>query len=70
MFKVLILICAAGLDRSACNPNTALDVIRGPVAQTMSQCVHESQATAAQANIAPDPARGYMKIVCQGAQPS
>jgi hypothetical protein len=70
MFKVLILICAVGVDRSACTPQTAIDIIRGPVAHTMSQCVHESQTTMAQTSIAPDPGKQYMKIVCAGVQSS
>ncbi len=64
MFKVLILICAVGVDRSACTPQTAIDVVRGPPAHTMSQCIHESQTTLAQTSIAPEPGKQYMKIVC------
>lgn len=70
MFKVLILICAVGLDRSACTPDTAVDVVRGPPAQTLSQCVHESQTTLAQTSIAPEPGKQYMKIVCASDQNS
>ncbi len=70
MFKVLILICAASVDRSACTPQTAVDVVRGPMAQTMSQCVHESQTTLAQTSIAPEVGKQYMKIVCSSEQNS
>ena len=70
MFKVLILICAMGVDRSACTPATAIDVVRGPPAHTMSQCIHESQTTLAQTSIAPEPGRQYMKIVCASDQNS
>ena len=66
MFKVLILICAASLDRGACTPQTAVDVVRGPPQHTMSQCMHESQTTLAQTTIAPEPGKQYMKIVCTG----
>jgi hypothetical protein len=70
MFRVLILICAVGIDHSACNQKTAVDVVRGPPAHTMSQCMHESQTTMAQTSIAPEPGKQYMKIVCAGDQPS
>jgi hypothetical protein len=70
MFKVLILICAIGTDHSACTKDTAIDVVRGPTAQTMSQCIHESQVTLAQTSIAPQPGKQYIKIVCAGTQSS
>jgi hypothetical protein len=64
MFRVLILICAFGVDHSACTPNTAIDIVRGPPAHSMSQCMHESQTTMAQTSIAPEAGKQYMKIVC------
>ena len=70
MFKVLILICAVGVDRSACTPANAVDVVRGPPAHTLSQCVHESQTTLAATSIAPEPGKQYMKIVCASDQNS
>ena len=48
VFKVLILICAVNVDHAACTPDTAIDIVRGPPAHTMSQCIHESQTTLAQ----------------------
>ncbi len=65
MFKVLILICAATLDHAACTPQTATDVVRGPLAHTVDQCIKESQATLAQTSIAPEAGKQYMKIVCE-----
>ena len=70
MFKVLILICSVGIDRSACTPQTAVDVVRGPLAHTMSQCMHESQTTMALTSIAPEAGKQYMKIVCASVQSS
>ena len=64
MFKVLILICAMTTDRAACTPDTAVDIVRGPPAHTMSQCVQESQSTLAQTTLAPEAGKQYMKIVC------
>ena len=70
MFKVLILICAASLDHAACTPDTAIDIVRGPPARSLSQCVHESQTTLAQPSIRPEMGEQYMKVVCAGDQPS
>ena len=64
MFKVLILICAANLDRAACTPDTALDIVKGPRAHSLSQCVTESQATLARTTLVPEPGKQYLKIVC------
>jgi len=66
MFKVLILICASTIDHSACTPTTATDVVRGPVARTITQCIQESQSTLAQTSIAPEAGKQYMKVVCAG----
>ena len=70
MFKVMILICAMSGDHAACTPETAIDVVKGPPAHTMSQCMHESQTTLAMTSIKPDPGKQYMKVVCTGDQPS
>ena len=70
MFKVLILICAVTIDRSACTPENAVDIVRGPPAHSMSQCIHESQTTLARTTLAPDPGKQYMKVVCASDQTS
>ena len=70
MFKVLILICGVAVDRSACTQANAIDIVRGPLAHTMSQCLHESQTTLASTAIAPEPGQQYMKIVCASDQNS
>ena len=64
MFKVLILICAMGVDHAACTKESAVDIVRGPPAHTLSQCMHESQTTLAQTAIAPEPGKQYLKVVC------
>lgn len=70
MFKVMILICAINVDHSACTPDTAIDIVRGPPAHSLSQCMHESQATLAMTSIKPEAGKQYMKVVCAGDQPS
>ncbi len=70
MFKVLILICASTVEHAACTPATAIDIVRGPPARSLSQCVHESQTTIAMTSIKPEIGKQYMKVVCAGDQPS
>ena len=70
MFKVLILICANSVEHAACTPDTAIDIVRGPPAHSLSQCVHDSQATLAQTSIRPELGKQYMKVVCAGDRPS
>ena len=70
MFKVLILICASTIEHAACTPATATDVVRGPMAHTVNQCIQESQATIAQTSLKPEEGKQYMKIVCASQQNS
>lgn len=70
MFKVLILICAVGIERDACTQDTALDIVKGPQARSMSQCMHESQSTLAQTALVPEPGKQYLKIICQSEKTS
>lgn len=70
MFKVLILICAVNVDHAACTPDTAVDVVRGPPAHSLSQCMHESQSTLAQTSLAPEAGKQYLKVVCASDQNS
>ena len=70
MYKVMILICAMAVDHAACSPSTAIDIVRGPPAHSLSQCMHESQTTLATTSIAPDPGKQYMKVVCASDRPS
>ena len=70
MYKVTILICAMAVDHAACNPSTALDIVHGPPAHSLSQCMHESQTTLATTSIAPEPGKQYMKVICSTDRPS
>jgi len=44
MIKVLILVCALGLDRGACQPDSARVVLRGPAADNPVACMFTGQA--------------------------
>ena len=68
MFTVLILICSTTIEQAACTSDNAYDVVRGPYARTISQCIQESQATIAATSLAPEPGKQYLKVVCASAQ--
>ncbi len=63
-FTIVILICAMGVDRAACQPDTALDVVQGPKVQNEMQCGFLGQAVLAGTAITPRPGEEYMKVVC------
>jgi hypothetical protein len=44
LFQVVILVCAMTMPRGDCQPDTALDVIRGPDAQNELMCGFHGQA--------------------------
>ena len=66
MFKVLILVCAANLAPSECQPDTALEVLQGPEARNEIACALQSQAYFAQTALGRDLQPGeYVKIRCR-----
>ncbi len=64
MFQVLILVCSVDLAPSDCQIETALDVIRGPVAANEVMCGLYGQAYIAQTTLAPHGPGEYVKIRC------
>ncbi len=64
-FTIVILICSMAIDHSACQPDTAVDVVQGPKVDSASACGMIGQATIASTAIVPRPGEEYMKIVCQ-----
>jgi hypothetical protein len=64
MFKVLILVCAAGLPQPDCQTNTAIDVIRGPRAMSAVECGIHGQAYVAETALISGIERSYVKIRC------
>lgn len=66
MFKVILLVCAAGIAPRDCQFNNAIDVISGPDAGNEIACGLQSQAyfagTALGRSLREDE---YLKIVCR-----
>ena len=66
MFKVLILVCAAGMAPRDCQVNNALQVVQGPEARNEIACALQSQAYFAQTALGRDLRPGeYVKIRCR-----
>ena len=63
-FTIMILICSISLDSSACQPDTAIDIVQGPKVQNELMCGMMGQTTVAGTAIAPRDGKEYMKIVC------
>ncbi len=64
-FTIVILICSLAVEHSACQPDTAVDVVQGPKVEDARQCGFLGQATIAATAIAPKEGEEYMKIICQ-----
>ena len=66
MFKVLILVCAAHLAPSECQPGTALEVLQGPEARNEIACALQSQAYLAQTALGRElRSDEYVKVRCR-----
>ncbi len=63
-FTILILVCSMALDHAACQPDTAVDVVRGPNVANEIECGKIGQTTIAATAVAPRPGIEYLKIVC------
>jgi hypothetical protein len=64
MFEVLILVCSTSLPPAECQMNTAIDVIRGPVASSEIDCGLHGQAYFAETSLAKNFDGAYLKIRC------
>lgn len=66
-FTIIALVCAIGLDHSACQLDTArASAVVGRVASEI-ECgkIGQSQIAATAAEVRPEPGKEYLKIVCQ-----
>jgi hypothetical protein len=64
MFQILILVCSVGIAPADCQPETAVDVIKGPSAASEMTCGLHGQAYIAQTSLRPRSAGEYVKIKC------
>jgi hypothetical protein len=61
-YSILILICSTALSHSDCQPNTALDVVRGTQVDNAIMCSLNAQTMLARTDLVQG--AQYMKVVC------
>ena len=63
-YSILILICSTTLSHSDCQPNTAVDVVRGPEVDNAIMCALNAQTMIASTDLVHADGSQYMKVVC------
>jgi hypothetical protein len=63
-YSIVILICSTALSHSDCQPNTALDFVRGPQVDNPVMCALNAQAMLARTDLVQVGGAQYMKVVC------
>jgi hypothetical protein len=63
-YSIVILICSIALSHAECQPNTALDVVRGPKVDNAVMCAMNSQTMMASTDLVQGDRGQYMKVVC------
>jgi hypothetical protein len=62
-YYMVILVCSVTLSHSDCQPNTAVDVVRGPQADNPVMCGAYAQMMMARTDLVQ--ANEYMKVLCK-----
>ena len=62
-YSIVILICSTALSPSDCQPDTALDVVRGPEVDNSVMCALNAQTMMARTDLVRGGAQ-YLKVVC------
>jgi hypothetical protein len=63
-FSMMILICSTALSHSDCQPNTALDLMRGPPVDNAIMCSLNAQTMIARTDLVQGDGTHYVKVVC------
>ena len=63
-YSIVILICSTALSHTACQPETALDVVRGPPVDNAIMCSMNAQTMMARTDLVQGGGSQYMKVVC------
>ncbi len=69
VYAIVMLICSINLSNSECQPDTALDLVRGPRVETAMQCAMIGQSMIAATAIAPREGQEYLKLMCVPSRP-
>ena len=63
-YSIVILICSTALSHSDCQPDSALDVVRGPQVDNAVMCALNAQTMMARTDLVQADGAQYMKVVC------
>jgi hypothetical protein len=63
-YSIMILICSTALSHSDCQPNTALDVVRGSQVDNAIMCSLNAQTMLGRTDLVQGDGTQYMKVVC------
>jgi hypothetical protein len=63
-YSIVILICSTALSHSDCQPDTALDFVRGPQVDNPVMCALNAQTMLARTDLVQVGGAQYMKVVC------
>ena len=63
-YSIVILICSTTLSHSGCQPDTALDFVRGPQVDNPVMCALNAQTMLARTDLVQVGGAQYMKVVC------
>jgi hypothetical protein len=63
-YSIMILICSTALSHSDCQPNTALDLVRGPQVDNPIMCSLNAQTMIARTDLVAADGTQYMKVAC------
>jgi hypothetical protein len=63
-YTIVILICSTNTAHADCQPDTAIDVVRGPRVENAMMCAMGGQTMIAQTVLAHGDGQEYLKILC------
>ena len=67
-YSIVVLICSVALSHPDCQPDTALDVVRGPAVENPVMCGLNAQTMMARTDLVQAGGGQYMKVVCTRAK--
>ena len=63
-YSIVILICSTVLSNADCQPESALDVVRGPQVDNVVMCSLNAQTMMSRTDLVRGGGSQYMKVVC------
>jgi hypothetical protein len=63
-YTIVILICSINVGQADCQPDTAIDVVRGPRVENVMMCAMGGQTMIARTALIHDDGQEYLKVLC------